>query len=497
FSPDGQRVAYGTGNSDLGVATLGGEPPLSFPAPNNQTFGLDWGPDDKLYYAGDAGIVRIPSTGGEPEPVTQVDTAGGEFLHVYPRVLPGGRGLLYTSLTSIGTDPDAATLNVVDLETGEVRDRMRGIIGGYVPSGHLVAVTQGGRLLAAPFDLDGLDVTGDPVALAEGVGFSTNGVDFAVSEEGTLIYREGAVDAAGSQSLVRVSRDGTQTPVDPGWEAAFSSLAASPSGDRVAASFVSAEGEHIWVKELAGGPAAKRTFESGSNNQRPEWTPDGRTIIFYSNRGGGFDLWQVRADGSAPAQLLLDLPRDVVAAEVSPDGEWLLYRTNALQAPGADILARRFGPDGGLDDEDTPLLTSPAAERSPTFSPDGRWLAYVSDESGRDEIYVRPFPDVATARWQVSVDGANEPLWSRGGDEIFYRRADGQLIAARVRTDPTFAVGERETLFSLYSVDYNHRGYDVLPGDSVFVLLPVETGGGNHLVVVDNLSTELAEKLAR
>ena len=497
FSPDGQRIAYGTGNSDLGVATLGGEPPLAFPAPNNQTFGLDWGPDNKLYYAGIDGILRIPATGGDPERVTRVDTAAKEFLHVYPRVLPGGRGIIYTSITSVGTDPDASAVLVAELATGEVRARVRGFLGNYVPSGHLVIVTSGGRLLAAPFDLSSLELTGDPVALAEGVGFSTNGVDFAVSDEGTLVYRETSGDGVGSLSLVRTSREGTDTDLDPDWDATFSSVAVSPSGDRVAASTVGAEGEHIWIKELGGGPPAKRTFATGSNNQRPEWTPDGRHVIYYSNRGGGFDLWRVRADGSAPPELLLDLERDVVAAEVSPDGQWLLYRTNALQAPGADILARRFTADGGLEDDDVPLLTTPSAERSPTFSPDGRWLAYVSDESGRDEIYVRPFPDVQTARFQVSVEGGNEPLWSRGGGEIFYRRMDGQLVAAEIRTEPTFVVGQRRPLFPTFSIDYNHRGYDVLPGDSVFIRLPVETGGGNHLVVVDNLFTELLDKVGR
>ncbi len=501
FSPDGRRIAFGTGNSDLAVATLGGEPPLSFPAPGNQSFGLAWGPDDRLYYAGEAGIVRIPAGGGEPEPVTRADTANGEFFHIYPSVLPGGRGLIYTSVRGMGTDPDASSVVVTDLETGEITARMRGAIGLYAASGHLLVVSGGseGRLVAAPFDLRTLEITGDAVALAQGVGSTTAGIDIAISDDGTLIYWESPTDVAGDAAApVLVGRNGTQSVIDATWRGTFSSLAVSPDGARLAVSMVASDGEHLWVKELAGGPAAKRTFQ-GQNHQRPEWTPDGRDILFYSNRQGGFSLWRARADGSSPARVMLDEPRDIVAAEVSPDGAWLLYRTNALQAPGADILAKRL--DAALEPsgEAVGLLTTPAAERTPTFSPDGRWVAYVSDESGRDEIYVRPFPDVDDARWQVSVEGANEPLWSRGGGEIFYRRSDGDLVAVAVRTEPTFAPGERRSLFpaASYGADYNHRFYDVLPGDSLFVMVPLNQLGGNHLVLVDNLFTELREKVGR
>jgi eukaryotic-like serine/threonine-protein kinase len=495
FSPDSRRIAFGTGNSNLAVATLGGEPPVTFPAPGNQTYGLAWGSDDKLYYVGSVGIVRIPAGGGAPEQVTVVDTARGELLHVFPSVLPGARVLIYTAITGMGTD--SSWVVVMDLSSREIRARVRGSLGRYAASGHLLTISNGeNQLLSAPFDVSRFEVTGDPVVLAQRVSSATNGFDVALSGEGTLVYRPEAGDAAGSMRLMLVRRDGVEAGVDGDWRGNFTSLAVSPSGDRLAASSVGPDGEHIWVKELGGAPPGKRTF-NGQGNQRPTWTRDGRHLIYYSNHRGGFDLWRVPADGSGPALMFLDDRRDVVAAQLSPDGAWLVYRTNALQSPGADILARRLDADGQPQGDPIPLMATPAAERSPTFSPDGRWLAYVSDESGRDEVYVRPFPNVDAARWQVSVEGATEPLWSRGGGEIFYRNSTGDLVAAAVRTDPTFAPGVRRVLFPAggYSVNYNHRAYDVLPGDSVFVMIAGTRHGG--LVVVDNLFTELRRRATR
>jgi serine/threonine-protein kinase len=493
-------VAYGTRSSDLAVIGLGGEPPLAIKAPGNQTLGLDWGADDRLYYAGLDGIYRIPSRGGDAEHVTRVDTAAGEFLHAFPRLLPGGRGLLYTAVSGVGVDPNAATVAVLDLESGETHRLIPGIGAGYSPSGHILAETQDGTLLAAPFDLGTLRTTDDPVAVLQGVARTVSGVDVALSEEGTLIYLgsggESSLMTNRARRVVLVNRAGEETPLDAEWQGDVSSIAVSPSGDRVAASVVTPEGESLWVTDPEG-PPAKRTFQ-GVANQRPEWTPDGRGIVFYSDRQGGFDLWEIRADGSSPARLVLDEDRDVVAAEFSPDGTWLVFRTNALQAPGADILARRRNADGSLEDETIPLVATAAGERSPTFSPDGRWLAYVSDESGRDEIYVRPFPDMETARWQVSVEGATEPLWSRGGGEIFYRRVNtGELVSVALRTEPTFATGQRRVLFSAagYATDYHHRMYDVFPGDTTFVFIPQNVTGGNHLVVVDNFFADLEARV--
>jgi Tol biopolymer transport system component len=498
FSPDGQRIAYGTGNARFGIASLGGEPPVVFDAPGNQTFGLDWGSDGNLYYAGLDGIYRIPAGGGDAERVTRVDTAGGEFLHVYPELLPGGRGLIYTSVRNVGSDPDASRVQVVELESGEIRTSIRALQGRYARAGYLLLVSSSPErtLLAVPFDLRRLEVTGEAVALAQGIGVTTNGVDMALSDDGTLIYLSAPSDEGNAITPMIVARDGTQRPVDPTWREAFSSLAVAPAGDQVALSFIGQEGEHIWVKNLDGSPPAKRTFE-GQQNQRPEYTPDGRTLVYYNNQGGGFDLWRVPADGSGRAEVFVDEARDVVAAEFTPDGRWIIFRTNALQSPGADILARRIGADGTPEGEVVPLLATAAGERTPAVSPDGRWMAYVSDESGRDEVYVRPFPDVQSARWQVSVNGATEPLWSRSGDELFYRRSDGMLMAVSVRTDPAFVAGRREPLFeaTAYFNDYNHRGYDVFPGDSTFLMLPIDQTGGTHAVVVDNLFTELREKV--
>jgi Tol biopolymer transport system component len=498
FSPDGQRIAFGTGNARFGSASLGGEPPVVFEAPGNQTFGLDWGSDGNLYYAGLDGIYRIPAGGGDAERVTRVDTAGGEFLHVYPELLPGGRGLIYTSIRNVGQDPDASRVQVVELESGEVRTSVRAVQGRYARAGYLMLVSNAASrtLLATPFDLSRLEVTGDAVALSQGIGVTTNGVDMALSDDGSLVYLSAPSEGSGAITPMIVARDGTQRPVDPAWRESFSSLAVSPAGNQIALSIIGQEGEHIWVKTLDGSPPAKRTFE-GQQNQRPEYGPDGRTLVYYNNQGSGFDLWRVPADGSGRAEVFVDEARDVVAAEFTPDGQWILFRTNALQAPGADILARRIGSDGRPEGEVVPLLATAAGERTPAVSPDGRWMAYVSDESGRDEVYVRPFPDVQSARWQVSVNGATEPLWSRSGKELFYRRNDGMLMSVSVRTDPAFVAGRREPLFDAtsYFNDYNHRGYDVFPGDSTFLMLPIDQSGGTHAVVVDNLFTELRAKV--
>jgi serine/threonine-protein kinase len=265
---------------------------------------------------------------------------------------------------------------------------------------------------------------------------------FHLSPSGTLVYWSGTTSV--DRQLVWVSRGGVEEPVDPEWIGSFVTPALSPDGTELAVALDPPEGRDLWIKQLDRGPSLRLTNVE-RNDHRPRWTPDGRSLLFITERGETRDVMQKRADGVGDAEVVLDLQEPVNQAFYSPDGEWLVYRTGRVQ--DLNIYARRL-------EGDTATISVAAApdvnEHSPTLSPDGRWLAYVSDESGRWELYVRPFPDVSAGRWVVSDQGATEPVWGPDGREIFYRNAERALMATAVGpgegTD--FRVGESEILFS-------------------------------------------------
>lgn len=494
ISPDGNRVGYVGPPALLKVVSLNGGPPIlisdSVTAP-----GGTFGSDGYIYATGlrGRGIVRLAESPNAPlKRITRVDSASGETTHVWPEILPDGKGMLFTVIYGAGTaQTKSPVIAVGDLATGKYRILVSGVRARYSPSGHIVFATSDGTLLFAPFDAHAMKLTGDPAAITQGLRLGAfNAADFALSRDGTLIYLTGGIGV--DRELVWVGRDGKIEPIDPSWKATFNYPIVSPDGKRLAVTILASGKTDIWVKQLDRGPSLKLTFE-GTGNIYPEWTVDGQSITYESNAAGQQDLWTKRADGSAQAVLQVHMARDIGAGLWSRDGKWLVVRSSVNVEGGGDIYAMR----PGVDSAPMPLLTTKFAELAPTLSPDGHWMAYVSDESGRREIYVVPFPAVSSAKWPVSTQGGQEPLWSHNGKEIFYRDGAGNLVSVAVKTSPTFSAGATTTLFAVrdFIATGNQRGYDVTADDKRFVF--VRSIGGaipDKVVVVENWFEELKRK---
>jgi len=508
FFHDGERVgllSLGTGNVDrrLQVVSLENGVVVTLADSGFNRNGATVGPDDAIYLQGggerERGLFRFSPSTLEMEPVTTL--APGELGHIHPQILPGGRGLLFTIWYESFRLSDA-DIAVADLETGEHHILVKGAAKAfYAPTGHLVYVRPGGLLLAAPFDLKSLELTGEAVPLFGDVygeeGQSQSfGVDMALSETGTLVYTTQRAERLEGGRLVQVFRAGGSRVLDPDWIAAFESVAFSPDGRRLAVTVGHGGPTDIWVKELDTGPHSLVTLTDGMN-RRPRWARDGRSLTFITDRAGGRDLYSKRADGLGEARAVLDLDADVDEAFFSPDGTWLVYRTGT--EPGQrDVFAWRVGTDPGTAIPVSALQGMD--EFSPVLSPDGRYMAYVSNESGQSEVWVRPFPEVNEGRWQISTGNGTEPAWAPDGRELFYRESTGDqnLVAVAVQTDPTFSRGEATPLFSTsrYFMQDVYPAYDVAPDGQSFVMIELgDQDAGIEIVVEENFFQELKEKM--
>ena len=487
ISPDGQEVAFSASGSIRVVPLQGGVSRTLAEARAICCAG--WSSDGAWVYYSEptAGLRRVPAGGGSPEIVTEVDTAAADQINVLPDVLPGGRGVVFTT-----RGPGGFRIQAVDVETGEVKDLTPGTHPRYSSTGHLLFIDDAATLLAAPFDEESLELTGAAIPVAEGLAMLVSGLGFFdVSQSGTLVYRtDAAVSASGTP--VWVERDGTAREIEPGWtvstEATSSSLALSPNGDRLAISIQNPEGvADLWVKQLDTGPLSRLTFEGV--NIRTRWSPDGQSLTFLSNRGENYDVWTKRADGSDTAELVLDREALLQEAVFSPDGTWLVFREGVNQA--ADIYAVQLPIDSAV----VPLEVTEFQERAFSLSPDGRWLAFVSNRSGSNEVFVRPFPEAGVSLQQVSTNGGREPLWAHSGRELFYVNSVNELVAVQVSTDPAFALGQQEALFSVAAYMRNpaYTLYDVTPDDQRFVMLRIgdENAVASELILVENWAEEL------
>jgi len=499
FSPDGQSIAFMTQLMVLRIVSLGGGPARTvadsgFSDLSLYGGGVDWGPDGYLYVSGLDGLVRVSPEGGPLEPMATLNRERGDRTYAWPDVLPNANGALVTVIPEDVSDLAAYGIGVVNFAAGSVDIVLQGIYARYAISGHVIFLQDDGTLLAAPFNENRLAVTGPAEPLLAGLRTASVGAtQLAVSETGSLLYATGTATV---QRVVWVDRDGTEEDIDPDWTGRFETPSLSPDGSRLAVSLeTEGQGQNIWTKTLDGEAASRLTF-AGAVNFRPSWTPDGRSLMFVSDRSNEAALYQKAADGGGGAALVpVYEPRPVFAGEWSRDSQWLVFRTDNAAPGQGDILALRTG----VDTVPQPVVATPAEEVSPALSPDARWLAYVSDKSGRREVYVQPFPNSANTLWQISTTGGAEPLWSHSGRELFYRDFDQNLIAVQVVYDPAFRSVSQRVLFSVanYSSQPWHRNYDITADDQQFVMIRGLSHRRGSLILVLNFFEELKAKVGR
>jgi serine/threonine-protein kinase len=488
FSPDGQSVGF-FAEGKLKKVSLGGGATLTLcGAPNNR--GGGWGPDDTIIFAPSiiTGLFRVSAAGGTPAPLTTVDREKGEFGHRWPETLPGGKAVLFTILT--GTSFDDARIGVLSLETGERRVLVQGgTYARYVPTGHVVYARAGG-LLAVPFDLKRLEVTGPPVSILDGVSMNPTygSAEFSISAEGSLAYVPGG-SSGGERMLLWVDRTGAAQPL-PTPLRSYMSPRLSPDGTRLAVAITGANAG-VWVYDLGRGTLT-RLIESPNFITWPIWTPDGKRITFQSAQSAPSSLlstFWMPADGSDAAEPLTTSEKYRMPGSWSPDGRTLAF-TETDPTTGFHIGVLTL--EG--DRKTRPFLQTPSNDGGPAFSPDGRWLAYQSGESGRWEVYVRPFPGPG-GKLQISTDGGTEPVWARNGRELFYRNGD-KMMATAVEAKPTFSAAKPRLLFEGHFEAYINSfdpNYDVSSDGRRFLMVKAseQESAATQLNVVLNWSDEL------
>ena len=376
-----------------------------------------------------------------------------------------------------------------------------GSFGRYVGTGHIV-YARNGSLLAVPFDLERLEVTGAAVQILDDVWMEPVGAlvaQFAISQTGALVY----ITSLGlpERSLVWVDRRGRVEPVMEE-RRAFASPSLSPDGERLAVTVWTGMDRDIWLYDLSSGTRSRLTFEK--DNLRPVWMSDGRHVVFSSNRQGGSNLFRKSVDGSRETERLMpSMSGWQFATSVSPDGRFLAFMQEESDTH-QDIWVLPRGVDG--EREPQLIVRTRFFDGQGAFSPDGRWLAYVSDESGRYEVYVRPFPDPGR-RWQVSTNGGREPLWSQDGRELFFREGGTmgagkrrKLMSVLVRTQPTFQAGSPQLLFEGRYLDgrMGPPEYDVAPDGQRFLMVQLheEATVDRKLVYIPDSFDELKAKMA-
>jgi serine/threonine-protein kinase len=479
FSPDSRWLGFFAGTRLLKVPVEGGVPQTICEA--DEVRGASWSSDGTIVFSsGTSGLLRVSASGGASRVLLAPDTEHGEVTMNWPEILPGGKAVLFTSMAG------GAKAVVFSLVTGKRTDLTEGSGARYSPTGHLL-FARGGSLLAAPFDAKRLRLTGPAVSVLDGLMIIPpyNSPLFGLSAVGALAYAPGSPPR---HTLVGVDRQGKVEPV-PSEPRSYEEPRFSPDGKRLAVT-VRGDNPDIWVLDISRGASARLTFESGED-ETPAWTPDGARVTYSADRAGSpRAFYSKSSDGSGAEERLLEIPTHPHVSSWSPDGQTLVY-TEFDPAFSADICVLTLGEKVARRS----WLRTPFSERAARFSPDGRWLAYVSDESGRDEVYVQPFPG-PEGKWQISVSGGTEPVWSHDGKEIFYRVGD-RMMVVRVAAGQTFSAERPQLLFEGRFVP-TRRGeaaYDVSPDDRRFVMIQRDVQSvATHLNLVLNFSGELKRR---
>jgi eukaryotic-like serine/threonine-protein kinase len=482
FSPDGQWVAfYSIGW--LKKVSLSGGTPVNVLNGMQGVLGASWGDDGNIVWAGsNGGIQRVSAMGGRTQFVTAVDANRGEVSHRWPVLLPGSKAMLYAAGKSDGTTEIVGQR----LDSGEKRVLIPGgTFPNYVPVGRLVYI-QNGILMAVDFDAERLQVRGTPVQVEERVRQTGGGAaQFGFSRFGSLVYVPGESPnpAANDETLVWVDRKGNVTPTGAP-QRLYEAPRISPDGTKLAVSILGDTKSDGWLYDFSRRVLTRLTFGNG-NYRYPSWSPDGKRVVFVSTTSNGTrQVSGIAADGSGTEEEIFKQNRAVVG-DISPDGKVLLY---AVEDPksSSDIWSVELSGAHSVK----LFLQTRFAEASPAISPDGLWVAYVSNESGRNEIYVRPFSD-AVQQWQVSNDGGEEPVWAHSGRELFYMNGD-KMVAVPIMTSPSskeFVAGSPEMLFNAHFRHINRLpNYVVSSDDQRFLMIREQTA--DRINVVLNLFDE-------
>jgi serine/threonine-protein kinase len=474
FSPDGLWLGFLQGQSQLKKISIGGGSPVA--VANTPGCGADWAPDDQIVIASIAGIFQVPASGGALKPLILTDTAKGERGLGFPQVLPGGKALLFTVRTDQGAQLVAQRLASGErhvLIKGDTPRTEAGYVARYASPGFLI-YSQADSLLAAPFNLDRLEFTGPPVPIARGVG--QIGSQFSLSRSAeTLVYV--LSEPAPPSTLVWVDRKGAEEPLGavPG---RYLNPRISPDGHKVAL----AADSDLWVYDIARQVLTRIT--SAGDNRAPVWTPDGRRIAYSAN---GRIAWSL-ADGSSREELE---PGGAFRGPTSwsPDGKRLLFSELGLNRQSSISVLSLDG-----ERKATSVVQSRFRDEQAVFSPDGRRFAYVSDESGRPEVYVQEFPGPA-GKLQVSSQGGVDPVWARQGGELFYRSGVKMMVVDTVASD-VFHVSAPRTLFEgKYNSTGFLRNHDVSADGQRFLM--VKSGGASPPVTHFNAVLNWVEDVKR
>jgi serine/threonine-protein kinase len=506
-SPDSQWIGYfegGTNGTMKKVSITGGPPVTICAAPRPS--GASWSADGTIVFASDGSLQRVSDGGGTPEVLATPDRTKGEFAFTAPEILPGGRVVLFTILPQTNR-VENSRIAARDLKTGRTKVLVQGGTDPhYVPSGHLVYAAAG-SLRAVRFDVDHLDIRGAAVPIVDHVATKAayGAAMFAIASNGTLVYRTGeAQDVTALRTLVWVDRQGHEEPlgVPP---RAYAYVRVSPDSTRLALDIRDQEND-IWTWDLRRhGALTRLTFDPGFNRGGIWSRPDGKSIAFSADRDGAENIYVQAADGAGTPERLTKGAGQQLPQSFTPDGTKLLFVTPAT--PPFDIGVVNLTGDRHAD----LLLHGPQSENSPDISPDGKWLAYVSDESKLSEVYVRHFPDVENGRWQVSSGGGSRPVWARSGRELFYESPEQNgATALKIWAVPVETTGAtltfgrpQQIVDGPYLTPQASRPYDVSADGKRFVMIkdaaPPSTPGTMarpaQLIVVTNWQEELKQRV--
>ena len=488
FSPDGKWVAF-LADRTLKKTTLDGQ--ITTVLRVDDARGISWASEDTLLYSPDAaeGLFLISAEGGEPKRVTKPDTTRNERTHRWPQVLPGGKAAIFT--VGMLNSPDSyeqANIHAVNFATGENHMVLQGAsMARYAPTGHLI-FAKGGSLYAVGFDLETLATRGKPQMILQGVaGDETTGVvHFEIADDGTLAYVPGS-PGANMRRIVWVDRSGKVQPInlEP---AQYNDVRLSPDSSRAAVLVGSSGSGDVWVYDLTRATSTRLTFNG--RNATPIWSRDGKSIYYVEmdpTAAGKSLVTRKPADGSRDAQTLVSLDGTAYIKALMPDGDSGIFDYQRSTSNG-NIVQSKLGEGARLMD----LVNTGFAESAAALAPDGRWLAYQSNESDRPEIYVRDM-SAAGGRWQISTGGGEEPRWSHDGRELYYRNGN-LFMSVAISTRRSFQAGTSTNLFGgIFDLRTNTGiTYDVDPKGSRFLMIrPAEESTAPSVMIVLNWFEEL------